>query len=80
MKKAEHDEGLNFGHQFHGREHHFLVTREALQFLEGKGALDENGQASAYNKHLGRIHAVAEHLSQNADPQVRIVLTRALFE
>ena len=81
MKNAKHgDDGVNFGHQFHGREHHFLVLREALEYLEGGAALDDTGELNAYNKHLGLIHAAAEQLSLNADPQVRIVLGRTLFE
>ena len=81
MKTVKHGEdGVNFGHQFHGREHHFLVLREALEYLEGGDALDDTGELNAYNKHLGRIHAAAEVLSKNADPQGRIVLGKATFE
>lgn len=74
------DHGIDFGHEFHGREHHFVVTREALEHLAQAGDLDESGLVGAYNTHRDRIHAVAETLSRNADPSVRIVLGRPLFE
>ncbi len=80
MNHKTEPQGMDFGHEFHGREHHFLVTREALEFLDGGRGLDESGLVNAYNEHLGRIHAVAEKLSRTSDPLTRIVLDRSAFE
>jgi len=77
-KTEEH--GIDFGHEFHGREHHFLVTREALEFLDGGRGLDESGLVNAYNQNLARIHTVAEKHSRTSDPLTRIVLERSAFE
>ena len=74
------DHGIDFGHEFHGREHHFVVTRGALEYLAKESGLDESGLVGSYNANRERIHAVAETLSRNADPSVRIVLDRPLFE
>lgn len=79
MKHLE-DGGIDFGHEFHGREHHFLLTRAALEHLAGRNGLDETGRINAYNAHLKQIHAVAERLSRTADAQHRIVLERSAFE
>ena len=38
-----HNDGIDFGHEFHGHEHHFRVTREALEFLAQQRDLDELG-------------------------------------
>jgi hypothetical protein len=72
--------GLDFGHEFHGREHHFLLTREALEYLAGRSVLDEIGSINTYNANLAQIHSVAERLSRAADPLERVVLERAAFE
>ncbi len=72
--------GIDFGHEFHGREHHFLVTREALEYLDGGRGLDESGLVNSYNAHLARIHTVAEKLGRTSDPLARIVLERSAFE
>ena len=76
----DNDGGIDFGHEFHGREHHFLVTRDALEYLHGGRGLDETALINAYNANLPRIHALAETLSRNADPLARIVIERAAFE
>ncbi len=78
--KGNDDGGLDFGHEFHGREHHFLLTREALEYLAGRTGLDETGAINTYNAHLAQIHAVAERLSRVADPLQRVVLERSAFE
>ena len=78
--KHNADGGIDFGHEFHGREHHFLLTREALEYLAGEKGLDETGMINAYNAHLTDIHNVAEHLSRTTDPLERIVLERSAFE
>jgi hypothetical protein len=80
MHHRADEAGLDFGHEFHGREHHFRITRAALEYLSGGDTLDELGFATAYNEHLGRIHAVAERLSRTADPTIRIALEREAFE
>lgn len=80
MNHKTGEQGIDFGHQFHGREHHFLVTREALEFLDGGRGLDETGLLNAYNQHLARIHTIAEKLSRASDPLARIVLERSAFE
>ena len=80
MNHKTEEQGIDFGHEFHGREHHFLVTREALEFLDGGRGLDESGLVYAYNQHLARIHAIAEQLSRTSDPLARIVLERSAFE
>jgi hypothetical protein len=80
MKHDPADDGIDFGHEFHGREHHFLVTRDALEYLDGGRGLDETGLINAYNANLPRIHSLAEALSRHADPLNRIVLERAVFE
>ena len=80
MNDESADDGIQFGHEFHGREHHFVVTREALEYLAGGETLDETGRINAYNAHLRRIHVIAEGLSRHADPLGRIVLSRAVFE
>ncbi len=80
MKHKVEESGINFGHEFHGREHHFLLTREALEHLAGSRGLDETGLVNAYNAHLKRIHAIAEHLSRGSDPLERIVLERSAFD
>lgn len=74
------DDGIDFGHEFHGREHHFRVTRAALEFLDGGVGLDEAGLVNAYNQHLKRIHRAAEHRSRNVDAIARILLDRDAFE
>ena len=79
MKHRIEDGGINFGHEFHGREHHFLLTRDALEHLAGETGLDETASINAYNAHLQRIHKVAETLSRDADPLERIVLERSAF-
>ena len=71
--------GIDFGHEFHGHEHHFLLTRDALEHLAGTTGLDETASINTYNAHLQRIHAVAERLSRTTDPLDRIVLDRAAF-
>ena len=78
MKHA--DGGIDFGHEFHGREHHFLLTREALEYLAGRQGLDETGLINTYNAHLTAIHDVAQHLSRWSDPLERIVLERSAFD
>ena len=80
MNHKTEEQGIDFGHEFHGREHHFLVTREALEFLDGARGLDETGLLNAYNQHLARIHAIAAKLSRISDPLTRIVLERSAFE
>ena len=80
MKHTVEEGGINFGHEFHGREHHFLLTREALEYLAGEKGLDENALVGAYNAHLQRIHVLAERLSRASDPLERIVLERSVFE
>ncbi len=79
MKHNAKDGGIDFGHEFHGREHHFLVTREALEYLAGDTGLDESALIGAYNAHLERIHHVAQALSRHTDPLERIVLERSAF-
>ena len=79
MKHVE-DGGLDFGHEFHGREHHFLLTRAALEHLAGATGLDEVGAINAYNANLPRIHAVAERLSRTTDSLERVILDRPAFE
>ncbi len=78
--KGNDEGGLDFGHEFHGREHHFLLTRDALEHLAGRTGLDEIGAINTYNANLARIHAVAERLSRAVDPLQRIVLERSAFE
>lgn len=78
MKENEH--GIDFGHEFHGREHHFLLTRDAIEYLAGRSGLDEVASINTYNAHLPRIHVVAEALSKHTDPLERIVLDRSVFE
>jgi len=80
MKHKVEDGGINFGHEFHGREHHFLLTRGALEHLAGDTGLDETALINAYNAHLQQIHKVAEALSRHTDPLERIVLERSAFE
>ena len=80
MKHATTEQGINFGHEFHGREHHFLLTREAIEHLAGSQGLDETAMINAYNAHLRQIHVVAERLSHGSDPLERIVLGRAAFD
>ena len=80
MNQKVEDGGMNFGHEFHGREHHFLLTREALEFLAGATGLDEVAAITAYNAHLRQIHTVAERLSHGTDSLERIVLDRSAFE
>ena len=80
MKHKVDPAGIDFGHEFHGREHHFLMTREALELLADEKGLDETGLINAYNAHLKRIHQVAETLSRTTDPLERIVLERSAFE
>jgi hypothetical protein len=80
MHHPADEAGLDFGHEFHGREHHFRVTRAALEYLSGGDTLDELGFPTAYNAHVGRIHAVAERLSRTADAAIRITLDREAFE
>lgn len=74
------DDGIDFGHEFHGREHHFRVTRGALEHLAGRHKLDEVGLINAYNQNLVRIHALAERLSRTADPLARIVIDRSALD
>ncbi len=74
------EQGIDFGHEFHGREHHFLLTRDALEHLAGQTGLDEVASINTYNAHLPKIHVVAEALSRHTDPLERIVLDRAVFE
>ncbi len=76
-KTNEH--GIDFGHEFHGREHHFLLTRDALEHLAGQTGLDEVASINTYNAHLPKIHAVAEALSRHTDPLERIILDRSVF-
>lgn len=78
----QHDEqgGIDFGHEFHGHEYHFLLTREALEHLAGATGLDETAAIETYNAHLKRIHSVAERLSRSTDPLQRIVLERSTFD
>ena len=80
MKHKVEDGGINFGHEFHGREHHFLLTRDALEHLAGEKGLGETALIGAYNANLQRIHAVAEQLSRKSDSLERIVLDRSAFE
>jgi hypothetical protein len=80
MKHDPEDGGLDFGHEFHGREHHFLLTREALEFLAGETALDETAAINTYNAHLAQIHDVAKRLSRTTDPLERVVLERSAFD
>ena len=80
MNHKTNERGIDFGHEFHGREHHFLVTRDALEFLDGGAGFDEAALIAAYNAHLARIHAIAEKLSRTSDPLTRIVLERTAFE
>lgn len=79
MKHDETDGGINFGHEFHGREHHFLLTRATLEKLAGRSNLDETAQITTYNAHLKEIHMVAERLSRTTDPLERIVLEPSAF-
>ncbi len=78
--KSNDEGGLDFGHEFHGREHHFLLTREALEYLADEKGLDETAMINTYNAHLAQIHSVAERLSRSADPLERVVLERSAFE
>ncbi len=80
MKHKVEEGALNFGHEFHGHEHHFLLTREALEFMADEKGLGETAVINTYNAHLKRIHAVAERLSKGADPLDRIVLERSAFD
>jgi hypothetical protein len=80
MNHKVEDGGMNFGHEFHGREHHFLLTREALEHLAGRKNLTEVESINAYNTHLQKIHAVAERLSRTTDSLERIVLERSAFD
>ena len=80
MKHDPEHDGLDFGHEFHGREHHFLLTREALEHLADEKGLDETGMINTYNAHLKRIHDVAQYLSRVSDPLERIVLERSAFD
>jgi hypothetical protein len=80
MKHEHTEDGLNFGHEFHGREHHFLLTREALEYLADEKGLDEVAAINTYNAHLPRIHEIAERLSQTSDPLERIVIERSAFD
>ncbi|MEO9064395.1 MAG: DUF1488 family protein [Burkholderiaceae bacterium] len=80
MKHNVEDGALDFGHEFHGREHHFLLTREALEFFAGEKNLKEIAVINTYNAHLKEIHEVAERLSRTTDPLERIVLERSAFE
>jgi hypothetical protein len=80
MQHTTKDEGLEFGHEFHGHEHHFRVTREALAYLTGDDVSDERAMTDAYNAHRERIHALAAKLSRTADGQARIVLEKEAFE
>jgi hypothetical protein len=80
MNHHAEEGGLDFGHEFHGREHHFRLTRDALEHLAGKTGLDEVASINTYNAHLARIHAVAERLSRDSDPLQRIVLDASAFE
>jgi hypothetical protein len=80
MKHEHTPHGLDFGHEFHGREHHFLLTNEALEFLADEKDLDETAKVNTYNAHLPDIHAVAERLSRMSDPLERIVIERSAFE
>ncbi len=75
-----HDEGVDFGHEFHGHEHHFRVTREALEFLAHRTGLDEAGMVGAYNANLARIHALAQKLSRTSDGQARILIERSALD
>ena len=72
--------GIDFGHEFHGHERHFLLTREALEYLAKRKPLDETGRIETYNAHLKDIHNVAERLSRTTDPLERVVLERSAFE
>jgi hypothetical protein len=80
MEPSKAGHGIDFGHEFHGREHHFLVTRDALEHLAGETGLDEIAMVGVYNAHLHRIHAVAELLSRHSPALTRIVLDRSAFE
>ena len=80
MTHDEENDGIHFGHEFHGREHHFLLKREALEHLSGRRGLDETGLIEAYNANLAKIHAVAERLSRTTDSLERIVLERSAFD
>ena len=75
-----HDDGIDFGHEFHGHEHHFRVTREALEFLAQQRNLDEIGMVAAYNANLARIHALAQKLSRTSDGQARILIGKSALE
>ena len=79
MKHKVEEGGLDFGHEFHGHERHFLLTREALEYLSGETGLGETASINTYNAHLPKIHAVAERLSHGTDPLERIVLDRDAF-
>ena len=79
MKHNVQEGGLDFGHEFHGHERHFLLTRAALEYLAGKTGLDETASITTYNAHLAKIHAVAEKLSHGTDPLERIALDRDAF-
>ena len=78
--KHDEDGGIDFGHEFHGHEHHFLLTREALEYLAGSTGLDETAAINTYNANLKRIHGVAERLSRTSDPLERTILERSAFE
>ena len=80
MNRKTGQHGIDFGHEFHGREHHFLVTWEALEYLDGGRGLDETGLVNAYNQHLARIHSIAEQLSRTSDPLAKIIIERTAFE
>lgn len=79
MKHNVEEGGLDFGHEFHGHERHFLLTRAALEHLAGEKGLDETASINAYNAHLKQIHKVAERLSHGTDPLERIVIDREAF-
>ncbi len=80
MTHQANDHGLDFGHEFHGREHHFRLTRAALEFLADESALDETAMVNTYNANLPRIHRVAERLSRTSDAGERVMLERSAFE
>ncbi len=80
MKHDATEGGIDFGHEFHGREHHFVLTREALEYLADEKGLTEKVAIDTYNAHLRRIHEVAERLSRSANALERIVLERSAFE
>jgi len=79
QQPTEHG-GLDFGHEFHRREHHFRLMRDALEHLAGETGLDETASINTYNAHLASIHAVAERLSRDSDPLERIVLDASAFQ